>query len=374
MDRTCNTRIFIKFLLKKPREMHTTERATIMNKKLIATVFLSCLSINAFAASAPSPADNIPAPAAVDLNVADSNGAWIFGIEALYAKTNANYTYTQRDKTVSDIDPTILSSSPIKTGSGNNWGGTATIGYIFPHTARDISLSYTYLDVSNNSSVHADMNNPQDWIRVPVMTDGGWYIYQKNAKDTLDQRLNAVDLTVGQSFHINDRVDLHPFVGLRYANIKSDNSTIYSYMAEDNWKTYNNSNFNGIGPRLGLDANVKLGAGFSIIGTAAGSLLVNSIDASTNAEFLDGDDFGPYKKSTNDTHAVTPELDAKLGLGYQHAFSNNNSLQLQVGYEAANYFNSVNFVTRNDQYSPINNNKQNFEYYGPFAKIQLNIG
>lgn len=349
-----------------------------MSKKLTAILLLSglsSLSVNAFAASAPSPADYIPAPAAVDLNVADSNGAWIFGLEALYAKTNANFTYTQRDQLASDIDPTVVSSSPLKIGSNYNWGGTATIGYIFPHSTRDISLSYTYLDFNSSNTVHANPNDDLDWIRVPVKSDPGWwYIHQKDVKDTLDQRVNAVDLTVGQLFHVGDRVDLHPFVGVRYANIKSNNTSTYSFDGENNWQSYNDSSFNGIGPRLGLDGNLKLGRGFSIIGTAAGSLLVDGLDASTNVKFTDGDVYGPFQKSTSNSHSVTPEIDAKLGLGYQHNFSNNNALQFQVGYEAANYFNSVNFVTRDNQNAPILNDKQNFEYYGPFAKIQLNIG
>ena len=130
------------------------------------------------------------------------------------------------------------------------------------------------------------------------------------------------------------------------------------------------SEFQGIGPRAGMDISVHAGSGISFVGSAGGSLLIGDLDSKFDNDFygvLASQNSSTHYKN-DDAHHVVPELDARVGIDYAFAYSPNTSLNVQVGYQAVNYFDVV-AVDVTDTITPNTlNNTSNFGYYGPYLR------
>jgi hypothetical protein len=199
------------------------------------------------------------------------------------------------------------------------------------------------------------------------------------AKGSSEQDLNRVDLTFGQLIRIGDRVDLHPFGGVSYMNLDTTNKGSYSdlnaagvYVVHSTMK--NDSNYWGVGPSAGLDAAVHLGDGFSIVGRAGAALFIGDMDSSFVYKSTTVTQLDTVAEFENDQSvAVVPELDARLGIDYMYAFNPNTSMNIQVGYEVANYFNAIQQDAVDSLFINSDNNPTDFNYYGPYLRLQLNL-
>ena len=214
------------------------------------------------AAFAGHPGDAVVAPTGVNLIAPDSVGVWTVGLEALYMEpTNADFQYAQVDDNSTPTN-TFKNKS---TNPSHDWGGTIDVDYLFPGNSRDVKLSYTHLHMDNNdgsvSTVGTTNSLSEPFGIAPVNFDG--------AKGSSDNDLDAVDLVFGQWIRIGERVDLHPFGGLRYASIDMNDKGKYTDSTDlANYGVGKvKSDFSGIGPRAGLDATVHVGSGVSFVGT-----------------------------------------------------------------------------------------------------------
>jgi hypothetical protein len=209
---------------------------------------------------------------------------------------------------------------------------------------------------------------------------------------------DAGDLLFGQKLDVGSRIRLHPFMGLRYAHINTqeigtyagggDSSAVFgassngipsvfptSSSSSENSELENT--FNGIGPRFGSDAQVNLGQGFSIRGRLGLSALIGSrkIDNSGLITYYDVDDaaVGSFQATDNSDSQtrVVPEIDGRLGLNYTYNFASNMALGVEAGWQATNYFNVVADSLNTDTGESAGNS--NFAIQGPYARLQLDI-
>ena len=374
-------------------------------------------------AFAGAPGNQVVAPAGVNLIAPDSVGVWSIGLEALYVEpTNNEFTYGQNV----GVNGNQVAYA-YKNKSVNNdweWGGTVDLTYMFPGNSRDVKLAWTHL-FSNTETNHTTPGSGQYFQ--PAFGEGNFgpglnssstlagitssTNSSGSAKGSARTDYNAVDLVFGQWIKIGDRLDLHPFGGLRWADVDSSfkgkyyptngasvsgagdyanttsTSSIYDKISSD---------FDGIGPRAGFDTAVHLGSGFSIVGTFAGSLLVGDIDSkfsnttyntTTSSSHLLGvtsssgavTTTGYRVKNNNNNTSVVPELDARLGLDYMYAFTPATSMNIQLGYQVVNYFNvtEADFVSAgaSQQGGLVNttSNREDWGYQGPYLRLQLNI-
>lgn len=100
--------------------------------------------------------------------------------------------------------------------------------------------------------------------------------------------------------------------------------------------------FTGAGPRVGLKGQYALGD-FQFIGEFAGAGLIGTsqsrINFSTTSPTLVGNN--QSLTSPNATQLI-PSVDAKLATAYTVPFSTYGAFKIEVGYQAAVYFNAVN--------------------------------
>jgi hypothetical protein len=341
-------------------------RKCTVKLKTIALV-LSMLGLSA-AAVAGSPGNNMVIPTGTDLIAPDSVGTWSFGIEALYMQSSDNFQYTAIG------NPPLNNDFDNQTvGNSTNWGLSADIDYMFAGSSRDVNLSYTHLDFDNSAS----LDIPNGLVIIGNGGSGDGAPLANSASDSSEQDLNTANLTFGQLFHVGSRVDLHPFAGVQFTDFDDSQKVAFSAAVPDEFSLGINarlsSNFTGAGPRFGMDGAVHLGAGFSVVGTAAGALLVGEMDANLKPTVTANGITQQSRTSVDDYTAVIPELDAQLGLDYMYAFNPTVSMNAQVGYEAVNYFNIVDTDVLNITQVNSVNNTSDFNYHGPYFRLQLNV-
>lgn len=317
-----------------------------MLKKIFLSLIVGGISVAAFAGA---PKDLVAMPTGVNLLAPDSVGTWALGLEALYVKPSGSELQYAINLNNS-IPVNTVYDQTVKQSS--HWGGTLDFDYLFPGSSRDLKLIYTH-------------------IEMPDTSYGSDFLFDGTRGHVRDN-YNAGDILFGQWIRIGERVDLHPFAGVRYASIdmhgKISNGIssipVISYL---NVKLDNN--FDGIGPRLGLDAVVHVGSDISIVSTVGASLLIGDIES----KYVLIIPIGTLNDKNDDVRQTVPEVDARLGIHDDYHINPGVVLGFELGYQAVNYFDvtQLNFL---DTVVPNTTHKQeNFAYYGPYLRLQLAV-
>lgn len=332
--------------------------------KRMTLILVSCLGVS-ITALAGMPGNPVTLPTGVVLNAPDSDSAWTFGIQALYAwSASSPFNYAQI------TNPSDLSSQARNhaVSDADGWGEEADITYHFAGSSRDLMLAYTHLGLDGSDTLTTTAPN----------TISGFSADQ--AKGTNDFNHNALDLVLGQQLLVGDRIVLHPFLGLRYADIDQDaTANIQQTETHTTFKDDNlHSDFDGVGPRLGMDTRVIMGKGFSVVGTLGSSLLVGqasskySVTTQGFAAPLNSTPTQVYKP--NESTEVLPELDAKLGLDYTpHVLNPDMAWGFQLGYEWTQYFGALQNDGLDTAIVNSDESVNDFAYHGPYLRIQASF-
>lgn len=366
-------------------------------------IFVTLLSLGLVCGSAYAAAGNeAPLPTSNDVNMTapDQSGSWSLGVTGVLMKpTNSSTNYaTQYDYTVdSNGNHTNATSTPETVTAGYyKWFG-ADITYAFPGHGRDVTLAYEGL---HGSSADSTTNNFDNEIPAPATyhylignITGADLSY---IKAEIDTQYDAGDLVFGQKFNVGQRVQLHPFMGLRYARIDIEqkfNETLEAFPNDGdfggNVDGKADSTFSGIGPRFGSDAGITLGRGFSLRGRLGLSALVGSqqytVAYNQNAIYRNAFNLPPTSHEstkTLDDGSVTriiPEIDGRLGLNYTYHFASTTALGFEAGWQATDYLQAVSNTsttnTSRDDFGvePPHYEYSNFGLQGPYARIQLDV-
>lgn len=336
-----------------------------------------------------------PMPVSNDINVTapDQSGMWSFGATAvLMQPSNKAFNYADVSTVGFNSDGTQFSANTDNKSvdEGYNWWFGADVTYAFPGSGRDVTLAYEGLH--GTTTDHTSVAAPLGANNTALSSTFSDFPYLTAAGET-KTNYDAGDLLFGQKMDVGSRIRLHPFAGLRYAYINTQDIGTYGggpdssfVFGRDNpfpTSTYSSESsklentFNGIGPRFGSDAQVNLGEGFSLRGRLGLSALIgsHSIKNSALITYYNASDVavGSIKGNNNSESKtqVIPEIDGRLGLNYTYAFDSNMALGVEAGWQVTNYFNVVADSLNADtgQYS----SNSNFGVQGPYARIQLDI-
>lgn len=210
-----------------------------------------------------------------------------------------------------------------------DFGIQASLGYIFENTANGIELSYRGISTDNTTST-------QGSISLPPPDNGSEY---SSAYNQLEYTQNALDLMISQYMDIGDFVQMRFSGGLSYADFEQNQDlSLTDTDVNDSYAT--NSDFRGLGPRVGIDARYDFGNGLGIVGGASFAYLLGDLDV--NSSFSGTGEMIDYRDDSLDNHAVI-NLRSNLALDYVHFFDNEalSTVGIELGYEIDYYDNVV---------------------------------
>ncbi|WP_131775169.1 Lpg1974 family pore-forming outer membrane protein [Legionella cincinnatiensis] len=209
-----------------------------------------------------------------------------------------------------------------------NWGFQIEGSYHF-NTGNDITLTWYHLDTSWNNSTFTPGFAPD------LLIGFG----HKN-------RWDAVNGEFGQFVDVSANKKIRFHGGFQFASIKR---SVHAFAADvdadpDDFlaRFSGNTQYNGFGPRTGIDMNYVFGNGFGIYAKAAAAVLVGSAKHGYNLDVFTsaaGEVFDLNIAGSRTT--VVPELEAKLGASYTYAMAQGD-LTLDAGYMWFDYIHALN--------------------------------
>lgn len=319
---------------------------------LRAAVATACTSIFSLAyAGSPSMGCDC------EVSIPKYAGGLSVSVEALYYAADVkDTTYAFSFQSQSGVD-TFRSHN---VDADNDWGYAIGLDYAAAGTGNDFRVTWTDL-AFHGSETMAIAGNSNGELHAYVPLAPSMFaaadqpaVESYDVKGSYDVDHHKLDVEMAQAIRIgHNSVDLRFHAGLRYAEIDTKFKVIYSPLDNLNWSELSasfvaESDYDGLGPRMGVDGTWHLTKHFSLIANLSGSVLVGdahakqaNISEGLGAVALLG---GMWSEEGNQAHRVSydhrvvPVLDARLGASYEHAFRNNASLTLQSGYNVSNYF------------------------------------
>ena len=161
---------------------------------------------------------------------------------------------------------------------------------------------------------------------------------------------DVFDLGVRKWMEVGSDLGLQIDAGLRYANMTQDIDINYQAGAVVFSDVHNENEFSGWGPRLGLGLDWRVGKGFSLFSSAAGSVLVGDFDMSLRQ--VDNGTTTIYNVEDSEDNRVVPVLEMRAGVEYAYQLENGMFVGAKAGYEWQNWFNMVTAMRFMDDVDP----------------------
>ena len=161
-----------------------------------------------------------------------------------------------------------------------DWGVRLGLGYKLPYDKWDIFINYTYVHAhADGSASKSDGAIFPQW-QAPFGL--GSPVYATHAKADWNANVNIGDIELGRDCFVAKWLSIRPFIGIRGLVINQDYDVQYrggtSVPAGDRDKVSLDTDFWGVGLRMGFDSLWAVGAGWSIYGNGAASLLSGHFD------------------------------------------------------------------------------------------------
>ncbi len=292
------------------------------------------------------------------------------------APTGGNQDYAQVLVNTDDFD-TFANTQIAEVTPDYDFGFAASLGYVFEDTANSVELSYRGFDSDDNNDSVEFVNE----VYVPVFDH-----FYDIATSSLSYQFNAVDLMFNQFLDIGTHVQVRFAAGASYLNIEKNQNNTYSeqdfnsppgdlYSQDANYQ----SEFDGFGPRVGIDGRYDFGediAGFGIVAGGSLAYYVGDLDVTgTTITGIDPDESSQFTNTVTDdvdNHGVT-NLRANVGIDYVYFFENEEStLGIELGYLIDYYADAISDITFHDgnDGDVFNTELSSFSYSGPYVNLK----
>jgi len=263
--------------------------------------------------------------------------------EAIYMRPSRD----DLDYVVSDDKRTGNIQGSYKTVNPDYSGGARLgLSYTFD-SGTAVRAQYTMLDTSDSDFTERTGVNDLwgTWLHANAIIDDNDVT---SAEMQYDFDMDVFDLSARKTFDVGRDFGLGIEAGLRYAHLTQDIEINYRQditPAAFRRVDVNSSNdFTGWGPRAGMDLDWRMGKGFSLFGSLAGSLLLGDFDLSLKEhDWPVGAINGSRRVDVDKTekNRMVPVVEMRAGLGYAYQLENGMSVGAKVGYEWQNWFNMV---------------------------------
>jgi hypothetical protein len=207
-----------------------------------------------------------------------------------------------------------------------------------PNETNDIELDWTHLNSTASGSFSAA---PTQMVGPPYLIGPESALYQ-DASGSVRSAYDSVKLDGGHTFCADCPFQLQAFGGVEFARIGQTMTGLFQSADGTDASGYtNHSLFTGAGPRLGLKGQYGFGD-FQLIGEFAGAGLIGTSQASLNfLTITPGVGINNQALTSPNSTQVIPSVDARLATAYSFPPSGYGQFKIELGYQAAVYFNVV---------------------------------
>ena len=216
-------------------------------------------------------------------------------------------------------------SSGFFIGAGRNFG-----------CGNLLSATYTYFNSRADDSITTATPALESMVMHPSSLDAGTLWLSASASEVI--RFNMVDVDYRHVFYCHDGTTADYLWGIRYADLRQSFSSTYEYLI--NASVDADVNFEGVGPRVGLEAQHQcICRGLFVYGKGAASLLGGDFRAAynqSNATTLNVAD------TTLKEARFVPILDLECGIGWEGC---GGHVRGSVGYLASAWLNTTKAAT-----------------------------
>jgi len=237
------------------------------------------------------------------------------------------------------------------------------IGWDTLHDYWDILAQWTYYH--NYSKDSASSPNADYIVGGGIYPSSGMatnFIY-RNGKAHWRLNYNMLDLEIGKTFYISKYLSFRAHAGTRGGWIDQSFRSEFTNMTYDKEPPIRDTVYHceqdywGLGPRLGINGDWHLGAGFSIFGNIAAALLYGKFDVHETQRFLAADTTyrywtlipGVYNEILGlkrDFYELSPNLEMIIGLSWGECFYNEKVyFGLKAGWETNYWWNQYHLTT-----------------------------
>lgn len=258
--------------------------------------------------------------------------------------------------------PPFPNVADTETGSfGWNPGFRLGLNYQLPHDGWDLGVNYTYFHTGEETDhyVDADLTDGM-FLATPyngTMSSFFWGppIGAQPVDEVISTRefdYDCVNVELGRNTAISESLSIRFFGGPSI--VWTDMETQINYYGNTfqpfDGVTYglehkNTAESTMYGIRLGGDAEMKLGYGFSLLGKAAGALYAadtkyNTFEAIDGIVAADGivNAGEVWANTTIDDYRIVPAVEVEAGVEWEKKLLGNLNFRVFAGYQFRNYF------------------------------------
>jgi Legionella pneumophila major outer membrane protein precursor len=198
---------------------------------------------------------------------------------------------------------------------------------------------------------------------------------QNDSAETADAKAkfnyNVTDAELAYNFKVGRGLGVRLFSGLRFSDIRQSMAVTYNGRDYTNGRLDMTNDFRGFGPRLGAEARVLMGGGFSLFTRGSAALLFGKQSSSFRETDRNGADV--IADLGRDRSQTVPVVDLAIGLDWVQPLSKSAKLNLSLGYEYQQWFNVMDNIRFVDAASPgvFAQSQSNLSLHGFFVKTGL---
>lgn len=264
----------------------------------------------------------------------DSYNLWV-DVEALYWHSNMDcLDYGITSKSSTSIDDGHVKQPDFQW----DWGFRFGMGYKLPHDRWELFGRYTYV----HGKAHGHAGDSDRVVFPSWATNFGTApispFFAASARVHWQVNLNMGDIELGRTCNVGRWLTIRPFMGVRALFIDQNYKVEYkggSIAPGGEDKVHLDSDFWGVGARMGADTLWGLGLGFSIYGNVSAALLSGHFDVHEHEKRKDVD----IMQIKRDVNNVVVTADFALGLQWDYMLSRDRyHLGFKFGWEFDMFF------------------------------------
>lgn len=268
------------------------------------------------------------------------NSFYVSGDYLYWKPTQGGMTYALSIDSIA-TGPIGSDNSEIQQKSKWGQGFRVGVGVDLPMNQADVRVTWTHF----NHTAHSSNDDPfilgtQLLGPVNPFTLGGSGSAAGNAESEWKLRLDTIEFNLAYQFS-SGVVELQPYVGVAATRIHQNQTINYNNFLDTTNGVFldatitQKNNFEGVGPKFGIEGGWTLGQGFGIMGNLGAAFYygnsknpVESLVVNDPIGFPNPDYTVNYSK-----HRLIPAFQGQVGITWSLANTNNFAVELSALYE-----------------------------------------